>query len=64
MTWLLMTPARDHCRIGSLEIELMRPTEAYLDHCRIGSLESQLALVHLSGLDHCRIGSLEMMASG
>ena len=29
----------DHCRIGSLEKNLVGDDEAVTDHCRIGSLE-------------------------
>ena len=50
----------DHCRIGSLEIEL---SIAYInigDHCRIGSLESYLSFAQGKDNDHCRIGSLEI----
>ena len=49
----------DHCRIGSLEKNLLNKLRDNRDHCRIGSLE----IIFLRPLgqpsDHCRIGSLE-----
>ena len=30
----------DHCRIGSLEMELEKVLDRIKDHCRIGSLET------------------------
>ena len=52
--------ASDHCRIGSLEIEMVLNQGDFTDHCRIGSLENERIIQHDKVTDHCRIGSLEM----
>ena len=49
----------DHCRIGSLEMDLDRGSALLDDHCRIGSLEKQFIRYRDNDADHCRIGSLE-----
>ena len=53
------TMLHDHCRIGSLEIELLTLFALLIDHCRIGSLEMVISASHTYDNDHCRIGSLE-----
>ena len=50
----------DHCRIGSLEINLGPNGMIGHDHCRIGSLEIRRIVNLQFSLDHCRIGSLEI----
>ena len=52
----------DHCRIGSLEKQVMSGTQGEVDHCRIGSLESSVVQICRRLSDHCRIGSLEKIA--
>ena len=58
-----MTTGNDHCRIGSLENDLMSPTRFTSDHCRIGSLEIIGMKNEICLFDHCRIGSLEIRPS-
>ena len=51
---------KDHCRIGSLEINLHFQHLSAGDHCRIGSLEKLPRELPRQSRDHCRIGSLEI----
>ena len=56
--------AIDHCRIGSLENQILHYRQSRPDHCRIGSLESKPEPLDFIIIDHCRIGSLEMVSRG
>ena len=52
-----------HCRIGSLENNLVLNFGESKVHCRIGSLEKYDVNRGQSQNVHCRIGSLEMCES-
>ena len=48
-----------HCRIGSLEMNIITDPHRGYVHCRIGSLEIMVIVQYVMVKVHCRIGSLE-----
>ena len=56
---VLLHAAKDSCRTGSLEIQIVIRPRGHNDSCRTGSLETVGMSLESLKKDSCRTGSLE-----